>query len=95
MRNYILLAAVVTLTISCNNSQPETAGEQAPATVESAAAPATPAIAAKLDPVCEMEYDTSWTEFAVHGTDTIHFCSEHCKTAFQARPEKYTKANAQ
>ena len=95
MRNIFLLGVVLVLGVSCNNAQPE-APEQTTTTTETIAAPpAAPAIAAKLDPVCEMEYDTSWTEYAVHNNDTIHFCSEHCKTAFVGNPEKYTKAKAQ
>lgn len=46
---------------------------------------------AKMDPICEMEWDTAWVEFTVYQGDTIRFCSENCKTAFLARPEKYVK----
>jgi YHS domain-containing protein len=44
---------------------------------------------AKMDPVCEMEKDETWTEFSVHNNDTTWFCSGGCKQAFEARPEKY------
>lgn len=94
MRNYILLAAALTIMVSCNDAPPEVAQQPAAVTTENAAV-ATPAIAAKLDPICEMVYDTSWTEYTVYNNDTIHFCSEQCKSAFLARPEKYTKAVAQ
>jgi YHS domain-containing protein len=46
---------------------------------------------AKMDPICEMEWDTAWVESTVYQGDTIRFCSENCKTAFLARPEKYVK----
>ncbi|MCB0695761.1 MAG: hypothetical protein KDC07_00270 [Chitinophagaceae bacterium] len=46
---------------------------------------------AKMDPVCEMDYDASWTEYSVNGTDTMWFCSETCKGAYEGNPEKYTK----
>ncbi len=45
---------------------------------------------AKTDPVCEMEKDDTWTEYSVVNNDTTWFCSEGCKKAFDARPEKYT-----
>lgn len=47
--------------------------------------------AGKLDPVCEMTYDEGWVEHTVYMNDTIRFCSENCKTAFVARPQKYLK----
>src|ERR1043165_9543637 len=93
MRKTFLFALVVASTASCNSSQPETTEQPAAATTEAVAPVAgKPAIAAKIDPVCEMEYDTSWTEYSVHNGDTVHFCSENCKATFSARPEKYTRA---
>lgn len=44
---------------------------------------------ATTDPVCGMERDAAWTDLTVHNGDTIKFCSEGCKMAFEARPEKY------
>lgn len=41
------------------------------------------------DPVCEMPYDTSYTEFSVHKGDTVYFCSATCKGVFDKNPEKY------
>lgn len=46
---------------------------------------------AEIDPVCEMEKDDTWTEYSVNGTDTTWFCSEVCKGAYNAHPEKYNK----
>ena len=42
-----------------------------------------------VDPVCEMAVDPTWTSYSVHAGDTVKFCSEGCKSAFDARPEKY------
>lgn len=42
-----------------------------------------------IDPVCEMAADATWTNYSVHAGDTVRFCSEGCKSAFDARPEKY------
>lgn len=41
------------------------------------------------DPVCEMPYDTSYKEWTVYKTDTLHFCSATCKGVFEKAPEKY------
>lgn len=52
-------------------------------------APATHTAGAKIDPVCEMEKEDTWTEFSVYKGDTVWFCGAGCKQAFDARPEKY------
>jgi YHS domain-containing protein len=86
---YLVLVAAALFILSC--------GQQSkPAATDSIAAPAAeagkPAVAAtdKLpDPVCEMPYDTSYHEWAVYKTDTLHFCSPTCKEVFQKAPEKY------
>ena len=41
------------------------------------------------DPVCEMPYDTSYKEWTVYKSDTIHFCSPTCKGVFEKNPEKF------
>ncbi len=46
---------------------------------------------AKKDPVCGMLYNDAWTAHSVNGNDTVWFCSEGCKMAYDARPEKYNK----
>lgn len=46
---------------------------------------------AKIDPVCEMVKDDTWTEYSVNGTDTTWFCSETCKSAYEGNPAKYNK----
>jgi YHS domain-containing protein len=43
----------------------------------------------KIDPICEMEYDASWTEYSVYNGDTVKFCSEVCKEVFDKNPDKY------
>ncbi len=68
------------------------AQKQAPAENTTAPAAETPAAVAvnKLpDPVCEMPYDTSYKEWTVYKTDTLHFCSATCKSVFEKAPEKY------
>ena len=44
-----------------------------------------------IDPVCKMPRDSSWTDYTIYKNDTLWFCSEGCKMAFSARPEKYIK----
>ncbi len=44
---------------------------------------------ANIDPVCKMEKDDTWTEYSVNATDTIWFCSAHCKETFDKDPGKY------
>ncbi|MGX5802212.1 heavy metal translocating P-type ATPase [Bradyrhizobium sp. Arg314] len=50
------------------------------------AAPAAEAVI--RDPVCGMTVDPA----AEHGGRTFHFCSERCRTKFQAEPDKYLTA---
>ncbi|TPI42601.1 heavy metal translocating P-type ATPase [Mesorhizobium sp. B3-1-9] len=45
------------------------------------------------DPVCGMTVDpAAGKPTAVHGGRTFHFCSERCRTKFQAEPEAYLSA---
>ncbi|OBQ77265.1 heavy metal translocating P-type ATPase [Mesorhizobium sp. WSM3873] len=45
------------------------------------------------DPVCGMAVDTAAGKPAAeHGGRTFHFCSERCRTKFQAEPDKYLTA---
>jgi YHS domain-containing protein len=90
MINRILFVAALFLVSSCNNGE-STASVTLPGATESTTTAAQPVLAANIDPVCEMTYDTSWTESTVYMNDTVHFCSENCKTAFVAHPEKYKK----
>ncbi|GAA4468848.1 hypothetical protein GCM10023093_27250 [Nemorincola caseinilytica] len=90
MRIYILAAALLVLTASCGNSAEQaTQAEGTPAGAPAMQASSDPNV--KKDPVCEMAYDAEWTEYTVHNGDTIRFCSDGCKMAFEARPEKYLR----
>lgn len=87
--NQFTLAAIFAISFAaCNNEQAtETTYEEATATE----AAATATIAGKTDPVCNMEYEASWTDYSVNGTDTTWFCSSACKDAYAANPQKYSK----
>lgn len=42
------------------------------------------------DPVCGMRFEESSAVATVrYGEATHYFCSEHCKAAFEADPERY------
>lgn len=71
---------------ACNNAPKEEANTEAATetATEQAAAPTGP-----MDPVCEMAKDSTWTEYALNGADTVWFCSETCKSAFTGNPQKY------
>lgn len=42
-----------------------------------------------IDPICDMIRDETWTDYMVYNNDSVWFCSEYCKEAFAANPEKY------
>ena len=46
------------------------------------------------DPVCGMRVDRTQALQAAHGGRTYHFCSEHCRSQFQADPDVYTHRGA-
>lgn len=83
-----LLIAMLGLTLAACKDQ---AAKKPDSPVIALQQPAKNTATTKADPVCEMAYDTSWTESTVYQKDTIRFCSEQCKNAFIARPAKYTK----
>lgn len=41
------------------------------------------------DPVCGMEIDPGQAVQATFESRSFHFCSEHCRRAFQEDPERY------
>lgn len=99
MRSYMLFALLI-VTASCGSSNSDNTKTQ-PVTTKAAATdngnmeeatsgPIDPKT--KKDPVCGMDWDTEWTEKTVYNGDTIRFCSEGCKMAFDARPTKYVTA---
>lgn len=87
----LVLTLITALALSSCGSN-ETANEG-----EITIPPVTDEVAAKdpnaiIDPVCEMEKDSTWTEYSVSGTDTTWFCSETCKTTYEGNPAKYKKS---
>ncbi|SKD02403.1 YHS domain-containing protein [Chitinophaga ginsengisegetis] len=85
---YIFITCSALFLFACAQKQApaENAGTPAPAAAEM---PAVVASNKLPDPVCEMPYDTSYKEWAVYKTDTLHFCSTTCKGVFEKAPEKY------
>jgi Cu+-exporting ATPase len=49
-----------------------------------------------VDPVCGMKVDPSTARHKIdHGGETFYFCSERCRTKFEADPAKYVHGKAQ
>jgi P-type Cu+ transporter len=45
------------------------------------------------DPVCGMTVDPATAKHhSVHGSETVYFCSAHCKKKFEAAPDRYLAA---
>jgi len=42
-----------------------------------------------VDPVCGMIKDSTWTDFTIYKGDTVWFCAESEKKAFERNPAKY------
>ncbi|MCB0699967.1 MAG: hypothetical protein KDC11_08960 [Chitinophagaceae bacterium] len=92
MKYSFLTVLLATFLFSCGNEQAteesnNEAVEETTMTEEQPMAEAT----GPMDPVCDMVKGDDWTEYSVNGTDTVWFCSTHCKEAYDANPEKYAK----
>lgn len=88
LRDLLITTTIAAIALTACNERPKTAAE--PPTTDSTTKATTQEVRHK-DPVCEMAYEPSWTDYTVQGADTIHFCSETCKTAFLANPVKYSR----
>ncbi len=86
MKRVALYITVALIFAACNNST-ENKTEQSTATA--AEETAKPIAGATIDPICEMEKDSTWVDYTVYNNDTVWFCSEVCKGAFLKNPDKY------
>jgi YHS domain-containing protein len=97
MRNFFAMISMLALlaTASCGNSEDkgQTTSEDIDQMQEGDKLPTLAEVAGKIDPVCEMEKDNTWTDYSVYKSDTVSFCSTGCKQAFDARPTKYISEN--
>lgn len=92
MKKFFLLLpiAACTLFASCGN-----ATDEHHADTHEAHAPHTSVVHPEgtdpknIDPICDMIRDETWTDYMVYNNDSVWFCSEYCKDAFAANPEKY------
>jgi YHS domain-containing protein len=89
MKRIILFIAITAMCAACNNS-----GDTSTTTFNtkdsvSKTEETKLTLGIKIDPVCEMEQDTSWTEYTVYKGDTVKFCSDVCKGVFMKNPDKY------
>lgn len=93
MKRIALYISAALLVAACNNSGETKATDNTTVIADSTTISTDTKVAetskGKIDPVCEMEQDTSWTEYTVYNNDTIRFCSDVCKGAFLKNPEKY------
>ena len=91
MKYTFLAVAACLIFASCGNEATSETENETENTIEMEA-PQETVVAdpnAKIDPVCDMVKDDTWTEYSVSGTDTTWFCSETCKTAYEGNPAKY------
>lgn len=75
---YLLLSIAAVTVMSCSSA---TGGGDQGKTAENKI----------TDPVCGMqeEKDMQWTDYSLKGTDTVWFCSPHCKEQYDKDPAKY------
>ncbi len=50
--------------------------------------------AQERDPVCGMTIDTGTAKTAVHHGTTYYFCSDQCRSKFEAAPENFIASTA-
>ncbi len=96
MKKYIIAIASVAFMASCGGENNAESASTEETTTEAVATETTEPTEvadpnAKVDPVCDMVKDDTWTEYSVNGTDTVWFCSSTCKEAYDANPAKYAK----
>ncbi len=89
MKKYILIL-LSAVAVSCNNAP--THADNSTASTTTTEKPKHMA-SDKVDPVCDMPYDTAWTNKTVYQGDTVHFCSDNCEKAFKLKPTKYVQGS--
>jgi YHS domain-containing protein len=87
MKRFALILFASLAMAACGNAPEGNTTIEAPAAETTATE--TTAATGPMDPVCEMVKDNTWTEYTVHNNDTVWFCSETCKTAFNGNLDKY------
>lgn len=90
MKKIALAITTAVLFAACNNAgENKTETPAMEMTEQTTEETAKPIAGAKIDPICEMEKDSTWTEYTVYKNDTVWFCSDVCKGAFLKNPDKY------
>lgn len=94
MKKLLFLVPVVAMVACGNNETAENKHEghdHSKAHAETHAANAGDSAISYLthDPMCKMVREDSWTLYSVYNGDTVKFCADYCKKAFDANPEKY------
>lgn len=89
MKPLLIIAVLAGALTACSSQTTVKTGTTDTTTaMKSMAAEEAPA-GGKIDPVCGMPYDTSFHEWAVYKTDTLHFCSPTCKKIYEKNPAKF------
>jgi YHS domain-containing protein len=88
MKKILLLAAIAVVGMACGNGHngPGKGGDSTGHVMGDTVAKVA---GVKVDPVCDMPRDHAWTDYAMNGSDTVWFCSETCKKAFEGNKKKY------
>jgi len=89
MKRFSLILFASVAMAACGNAPENNAATETPAATEQVISEEAKKLAGPIDPVCDMEKESTWTEYTVHNNDTVWFCSETCKTAFNGNPDKY------
>lgn len=88
MKSIITIVIATLILGACNNAQKHS---DIPAKNNTVTTNSVAKKSVVTDPVCGMEKETKWTDFIVNRGDTVWFCSETCKEAFEATPKRYEK----
>lgn len=93
MKQLTLIIFSVFCLTSCSNGSGEQQGSVS--TMKEPGEQAVTGSQPQKDPVCDMPRGKTWTDHTIYNLDTVWFCSEGCKMAFEARPNKYIKHEKQ
>jgi len=88
MKKVLLVSGLSLFAMACgNNNTAEQAGTHDHTDMQASTSNDPNAV---VDPVCGMtEGDIAYTDFSVYQSDTVWFCSPHCKDEFDKDPAKY------
>lgn len=89
MTKFIALAIAITALAACNNSAKTI--QTSTVSINTDTTKTVTNSHVKIDPVCGMTKDSTWTDYTIYKGDSVWFCSAAEKQAFIANPKKYIK----